>query len=126
MSSPSRRRRLISLTPLIDVVFILLVFFMLAATLVDRRQIELATTSETAATAAGDAAILVRLRPGGPSLEGEALTLDRLVERLADQTGDRILLEPLAGVTLETVVAVLDRLAAAGLTDLALVPERAE
>lgn len=73
VSSTSRRRRLISLTPLIDVVFILLVFFMLAA-----------------------------------------------------RSGERVLMEPAGGVTLQTVVAVLDRLAAAGVTDLALVPERPE
>ncbi|OOC09384.1 ExbD/TolR family protein, partial [Thioalkalivibrio halophilus] len=36
-----RRRNLISLTPLIDVVFILLVFFMLASSFLDWRAVEL-------------------------------------------------------------------------------------
>ena len=37
----SRRRALIGLTPLIDVVFILLVFFMLASSFLDWRAIDL-------------------------------------------------------------------------------------
>lgn len=126
MSRTRPRRRLISLTPLVDVVFILLVFFMLAANLVDRRQIELATLGDTAVGAAGEAAILVRLWPEGPSLAGEPQTLDRLIDRLTAAPGQRVMIEPAGGVTLERVVALLDRLAAAGITDLALVPERPE
>ena len=46
-----RRRPLISLTPLIDVVFILLVFFMLASSFLDWRSIDLNAPAQAAAMA---------------------------------------------------------------------------
>ena len=54
-----RRRPLISLTPLIDVVFILLVFFMLTSTFLDWRPIELNAPGPTVTTTASSAAVSV-------------------------------------------------------------------
>ena len=48
IAKPRRRRSPISLTPLIDVVFILLVFFMLASSFLDWRSITLAAPSAEA------------------------------------------------------------------------------
>ena len=42
-AAAQKKRPLISLTPLIDVVFILLVFFMLASSFLDWRSIDLST-----------------------------------------------------------------------------------
>lgn len=53
LKTPPRRRLSISLTPLIDVVFILLVFFMLASQFADWKAYELPTLSvDTTATSA--------------------------------------------------------------------------
>ena len=52
-TAPSRRR-LISLTPLIDVVFILLIFFMLASSFLDWRAIGLDAPADATAGAAGE------------------------------------------------------------------------
>ncbi len=45
--TPPQRRQMISLTPLIDVVFILLLFFMLSSTFMQWRQIDVSSPSES-------------------------------------------------------------------------------
>jgi biopolymer transport protein ExbD len=115
----------VSLTPLIDVVFILLVFFMLASSFTDWRSLRL-----TAAEAGGAAepgvvgAMLVEVRPGGLRLAGRAVAEEALVARLAARPQTRVLVRPAGGVEMQRVVDLLDRLAAAGVARLDLVGER--
>lgn len=74
---PRSRKRFISLTPLINVVFILLVFFMLASNYLQWRSIELNAPAVQAAGSPLEGAILVRLRTDGSiDLNGERLTLE--------------------------------------------------
>ena len=124
----ARRRPLISLTPLIDVVFILLVFFMLASSFLDWRAIDLKPPVGAAKAAATEGALLIELRPEGARLAGEPLSteqlLRRVAERLREKPAQRILLKPSAGVALQDAVQILDRLAAAGVTDLSLIRGR--
>ena len=114
----------ISLTPLIDVVFILLVFFMLASNFFDWRAIPL-QASGSGAGGAMRGALLVEVTRQGPRLAGEALPLPelagRLLARRADDPDQPILILPRDGVETGALVAVLDRLAAEGLRDLTLV-----
>ena len=116
---------MISLTPLIDVVFILLVFFMLASSFLDWRSIDLSTPGRAVAAASSDASLLVEVHPGGLHLSGEHVSLDALAarvgERLDRNADQRVLVRPEAGVALQEVVAVLDRLAEAGVADLSLI-----
>ncbi|MDZ7752784.1 MAG: biopolymer transporter ExbD [Gammaproteobacteria bacterium] len=120
-----RRRPLISLTPLIDVVFILLVFFMLASSFLDWRSIDLSAPARATAATTLEGALLVELRPEGIRLSGESLSLDalaaRVAERVARRPDQRVLVRPARGVPLEAVVDVLDRLAGAGVRSLSLV-----
>ena len=122
------RRPLISLTPLIDVVFILLVFFMLASSFLDWRAIALDAPATAAAGASMEGALLVEVRPDGLRLGGENVSLDALVQRAAalleKKPERRVLIRPDAGVDVQRVVAVLDRLAAAGVGNLSLVRDR--
>jgi biopolymer transport protein ExbD len=121
---PPRRRPLISLTPLIDVVFILLIFFMLASSFLDWRSIALNAPARATAGSSVEGAFLVELRPDGLRLAGESLSLDQLTarigERLAQRPEQRVLVKPTAGVALQEAVSVLDRLIATGVTDLSL------
>ena len=57
--------RLISLTPLIDVVFILLVFFMLASSFLDWRSVDLTVSSGAGAATSAQRAILISLQADG-------------------------------------------------------------
>ncbi len=123
----ARRRPLIGLTPLIDVVFILLVFFMLASSFADWRAIELAAPGEDDAAATGtvEGALLVEVRPDGLRLAGEFLPLetiaDRVSARLAAAPDTPVLVKPAGGVTLQSTVVILDRLAQAGAANLSLI-----
>ncbi|MDP7242489.1 MAG: biopolymer transporter ExbD, partial [Rhodospirillales bacterium] len=62
--------RLISLTPLIDVVFILLVFFMLASSFLDWRSIDLTVSSGVGEATSDKRAILISLRSDGSIVVG--------------------------------------------------------
>lgn len=123
-SKQARRRPLISLTPLIDVVFILLIFFMLASSFLDWRTIELNAPSSGAAAPSLTGALLVEIRRDGLRLSGETVSLDRLAERVADRVArvpdQRVVVKPAQGVPLQETVTVLDRLAATGVADLSL------
>lgn len=122
-----RPRSLISLTPLIDVVFILLMFFMLASSFLEWHAIELNTPAETSGGTSMEGAMLVRIGPDGAiDLNGERLALAALGGRVrgALQTNpdQRILVQPESRVVLQTLVTVLDRLKAAGAGNIALTP----
>lgn len=119
-----RRRSLISLTPLIDVVFILLIFFMLASSFSTQEAIELSTPGSGAAEGAMPGS-LVRVKREGLDLNGEPLTLDELQMRarqLALAPGGRLfLVQPDRGVPLQRLVAVLDVLDRSGASNVSLV-----
>ena len=119
------RRPLISLTPLIDVVFILLVFFMLASSFLDWRSIDLTAPSPTVAGSSTEGSLLVEVRADSVRLSGELVSLDELAarvgERLVLDPDQRVLVRPAAGVPLQEVVTVLDRLSDAGVVDMSLI-----
>lgn len=121
----ARRRQLISLTPLIDVVFILLVFFMLASSFLDWRSIDLNTPGTNRGGERLEGSLLIDIRPEGLRLGGQTLTPDALIARvqelLARQPDRRILIRPAEGVVMQETVTLLDRLTAAGATDLSLI-----
>ena len=126
----STRRARVSLTPLIDVVFILLVFFMLASSFQSWRRIALDAPAQAGATAARDAPPTALLRlpeSGGYALNGRRLSKTELRGRLADFADrtepPRLLVAPGPGVTVQDTVAALDLAAAAGLAEVRLLQE---
>ena len=123
-----RRRPLISLTPLIDVVFILLVFFMLASSFLDWRSIDLNAPAQAAAGPALEGALLVEIHPDRLLLSGEPVSLDVLTSRIAERVeakpDQRVVVKSAAGVPLQNAVNVLDRLTEAGAAQLSLTRDR--
>ncbi len=124
----ARRRTSISLTPLIDVVFILLVFFMLASSFLDWRAIDLSAPGKGAVAPAMEGAMLVELRSDGLRLAGQSITLSALAERVGEKVrqkpDQRVVIRPAAGIVLQDAIAVLDALSAAGARDLSLTRSR--
>lgn len=120
-----RRRALISLTPLIDVVFILLVFFMLASSFLDWRAIELNASQRTAGGSSMQGSLLVEVRPEGPRLAGRPITAERLEatvrQKLEEDPDLSVLVKPTEGVDLQQTVDVVDRLSAAGAANMTLI-----
>lgn len=110
------------LTPLIDVVFILLLFFMLTSRFADRRRLDMATPAPSPVLNLEDKVIVLNLTPEGLQLDDRPLPLDQidtiLHARLA--TGDPVRLTVAAGVGLETCVTVMDALKASGARSIAL------
>ncbi|MFP4125203.1 MAG: ExbD/TolR family protein [Alphaproteobacteria bacterium] len=107
-----------TLTPLVDVVFILLVFFMLATSFAHERRLVL-----TAATAPPGAAAAVRdvshvlVGSAAVRLGGQPLPLDELVAEVARRAATpshRVLVQPTADASLQVLVDVLAALRRAG------------
>ena len=130
IARPRRRRASVSLTPLIDVVFILLIFFMLASSFMDWRSLDLGTPVQATTAGSGEGALLAELRA---SEEGVVLRLAgerpspeeldaRLSARLEQQPGQKVLLRAGKGVALQDTVNLLDRLDRLGVQELALLP----
>ncbi len=123
-ATDGRRRTLISLTPLIDVVFILLVFFMLASSFLDWRAIDLDPPATAGAANRLTGAMLVDIRSDDLRLSGESLSLNLIVERLKQVARDHpdraIVVRPTEGVSLQRTIEVLDRLAESGMQNISL------
>lgn len=117
----SKRRRL-GLTPMIDVVFLLLVFFMLAARFGGMTQLPLSAATSGSAAYEGPPRLL-SLSEGGIQLNGQDVSLSELSERLPPRMtnqDDVILLSAKAGATTQQLVTVLDALQEAGLSNVVL------
>ena len=81
-NAPFRRRKL-SLTSLIDVIFLLLLFFMLSSTFSQFSEVELATAGQGQAAVSESRPIFVQLREDGLRVNAREVPLDGLAEALA-------------------------------------------
>lgn len=126
---PRPARAPISLVPMIDVLLILLVFFMVTSTYLDLDMIPAMAQSEAPATAAAPqpgTSLLLRLGADGqPTMQGRGLdpaSLNALLhDRLADDPGLQVILLPTGGATMQALVSVMDQVTIAGVTRLRVV-----
>jgi|SRR5699024_163124 len=125
-TSGGRARNLISLTPLIDVVFILLLFFMLASNFLDLNAIEMDAPAAGTSSASSRGALLIEVRIDGVRFAGRYMPLDDLTElvqeKLEGHPERRVFIQPGKGVKLQATVRVLDQLSSAGIVRLSLIP----
>lgn len=132
-SDRGRRPVRISLTPLIDVVFILLVFFMLATRFDEGRALPLTAGGEAGQGEAGQGeagqgeagpqmtgAVLIEVTPAGLRLGGAPVAPGGLADALARHAGRPVLLTPRGAVSTARLVAALDRIEAAGVARVTL------
>lgn len=118
-----RSRRKPALTPLIDVVFLLLVFFMLAAQFGREGALDLATAGSDAAAYDGPPR-LVQILPEAVLLNGRPLTeetLPQALDALTRNRADIIVLRPDAGADVQRLTDLAQRLSDAGFTRLVVV-----
>ncbi len=117
----------IGLTPLIDVVFILLVFFMLASSFLDWRGYEMSVTvqDKTAASASDTRPAIVRIDgTGAITLNGESISLDKLAAHIKrDHAGAPVHLQPVNGAKLQSLIHVMDVLGRDGIKNVDLIEE---
>ncbi len=126
---PARAGRSIGLTPLIDVVFILLLFFLLASHFDQWQTLRLATTSTVVSDSHADddrpPALLLRLHADGTlDINGELLEPHQLGRTLESYRARRpdlsVVLESDDQVRLQALVGVIDDVVASGIARLNL------
>ncbi|MCT8329464.1 ExbD/TolR family protein [Albidovulum sediminis] len=126
-----RGQRLISMVPMIDVMLILLVFFMVTSSYLDLDMVPMLerqddTAPAPAATAATAGPLFVRLGPGG-ALRVGGRDLDAagfgglLAGRLAADPGLQVLILPSGHAPTQALVSVMDLAARAGVQRLRIV-----
>ncbi|KPQ05911.1 MAG: biopolymer transport protein ExbD [Rhodobacteraceae bacterium HLUCCA12] len=123
LGEPRQRRRM-SLAPMIDVVFLLLIFFMLAARFAQEGVLALSGAGTTSDTDWRGPPRLVEFAPQSLWLNGVAVALDDLptaLEPLMQGPNDPVILQPRPPADLQDLADLTDRLHAAGLTRLILV-----
>jgi len=119
-----------NLTPLIDIVFLLLVFFMLTAHFVREEGIPIQLPQAESAVVSDDEAVVeVVLESGGKILMGgtpvETMELEqRISEALAGKAKKWVTLRGDNGTQLQTVISVLDAARLAGAESVDVVTEK--
>ncbi|WP_243612761.1 ExbD/TolR family protein [Shimia aestuarii] len=120
---PPRRRRKPSLTPMIDVVFLLLVFFMLASRFGHDVEINLPLSASSETPYEGPPR-LIDILPDAVRLNGVEMELATLLPELGAlmlSHDDAIILRAKDKADLQRVVSVMESLAEAGYETLVLV-----
>lgn len=118
-----RPKLVLSLTPLIDVVFILLIFFMLASQFVDWRQITLTPQAQFSGVSRDEQSTSLRLlddgsfRVNGQNVEELAAAILQLKTNGEDRT---IFVVPDSAVDIQRVIDVVEDLNGAGLSKVQL------
>lgn len=119
----------LSLTPLIDVVFILLIFFMLASQFTDWRKIDLVPQAQMSGTVADEkTSSLQLLNDGSFTLDGEAVEelQTAIAQLISIGKSNPVFLSPEEAVEIQRVIDVVEALNAAGLTKVQLSEARGE
>lgn len=124
LRAPRPRRRQ-NLTPMIDVIFLLLVFFMLAARFGQEDALPLQTaTSAGTGSYSGPPRLIDIAAQGALRLNGQVVALEDLPARLAplvSTSTDTIVLRPGQSTALQDLLRVMDGLRAAGFGSLVVV-----
>lgn len=122
-----KRRSLVILTPLVDIVFILLIFFMLASSFADLRVIGFLTPAgaKQAVGTQEPSAVLVRVaRDGSLDMSGQPMSKVMIAEEVARRSlsDDKInyLVQPNRGVSVQQIIHVVDLLKHSGARNVSL------
>jgi len=118
IQAPPPRKRLLSMTPLIDVVFILLLFFMLASSFIEWREIELNMATNTGTHQSDHSPVVIRISQDNFLLRGESVSLEQLMKHVRSERVNnadlQVVIQPQASVSLQRIVTLLDQLRAVG------------
>ena len=124
-----RPRPKLNLAPLIDVVFLLLVFFMLASSFIEPTAIDLSLPQTADRPQTGGDPLVIDITVAGlVSLNGLVLKLDQVGPELLGRIGDRldrpVTVRAEAEVPVQILVSVMDRVRGAGLKKIRLATPR--
>lgn len=122
MFEEPRTKRSPSLTPMIDVVFLLLVFFMLSARFGADQVLPMTLGGGTGEYSGPPR--LIETGPEGTFLNGVFLPIDEIVARLetmVEKPEDAVILRGKGGADTQAIIDLMSALTAAGYTNLILV-----
>jgi biopolymer transport protein ExbD len=116
LRSATLRRKQLSMTSLIDVIFLLLLFFMLSSTFTRFAEIPLTgAVAGQGASSADTPPLFMRLHENSVELNGQNYTLDNVMNQLdsnASPEGQQLLVAPRDDVTSQRLVDLLVALSA--------------
>lgn len=130
LNRPARQGAVISLVPMIDVMLILLVFFMVTSTYLNLDMIPAVRQSDDVQSSSPGQTtspiMMVRLGEDGlPAIKGQALDQAQLIAaikaRIADDPLTQVIVLPSGGATTQALVSVMDASAQAGATRLRVI-----
>jgi len=115
----------INLTPMLDVVFIMLIFFIVTATFIKEAGIQVERPDTVTAEKQEDASILIAISPTNEiwidRKERDPRQVRAIIERLhAENPKGSIVIQADEGSTHETLVIVMDAAKAAGVANVAI------
>ena len=128
LTRPARAGPLISLVPMIDVMLILLVFFMVTSTYLNLDMIPAVQQQNSAAAGPATAGetVMIRLGAGGdPVVSGQPVAMGDLAAvlraRLAGDPDLRVLILPSGAARTQALISVMDAATAAGVQQLQVI-----
>jgi len=122
LADDGRRRNLISLTPLIDVVFILLLFFMLSSTFMKWQQMTLQAATSTTSQTPMLRTVKIESNQGDIRIDNQLISthdLDSMKLLVANDFEASFVITASQGITIQTMVTVLDNLKNSGAKNVA-------
>ena len=118
------RRARVDMSPLIDIVFLLLIFFAVTTTFLEQSAMELELPESSTAEAAASTQIIVEVAASGEiRLQGETLTAEQLEARvgeLSEEERQRITVRADSSIELGLAVRVIDALRNGGAEGISL------
>ncbi|MEM9106574.1 MAG: biopolymer transporter ExbD [Pseudomonadota bacterium] len=121
LETPQRRRPVIGLTALIDVVFILIVFFMLVSSFEQLRNVPLLGSASALQGGNADRVVLVLLPSGDLEVIGRTQTVEDAIA-WATEEDLPVVISVGANVPVQLGLATLEELQARGLSSVMLTP----
>ncbi len=120
----SRRRVSLDISPLLDVVFLLLIFFLVTTTFMPDASMDLELPESTTATQSEVAATVVTVgEDGGVQIDGDSVSmqeLERTIAALLPEEREKITVRADARVDYGVIVRIIDALLNAGVDALSL------
>jgi biopolymer transport protein ExbD len=119
----------INISPLIDMVFILLIFFMVSTTFVKDQDLDLTRPKASSATPSSTKAIRIFIDSSGDTyIDGQAvrpwIIQSRVRDLLKGSTGDQVLVVTDDGVPARKLIEVVDQARLGGAADVGVATER--
>ena len=117
----------VNLTPMLDVVFIMLIFFIVTTSFIKESGVEIERPESSAASPRPDAQVLVAVTPEGAVwVDGKPVDVHRVGQQVAGMLSDdgAVVIQADRASTTGLLIEVMDRLKQAGVDQIAVAASR--